>query len=420
MTETNPVAHPRQARSGNRRLTWTAGMASYLDSGALVASGLSIGGFYVTPLGLSPFQVGFLLGLQTLAFALGALIGGRLGDRIGRRTVLLASLTGYAAGVALLAIAQAPPALAVGVTLSGLAIGADLPSSLALVAESTHTRKAAHIVATQLLWVTGLGVTGMLGLLLAPLGELAGRLLFIHLLVVSIVVVLLRVNLRESPEWAAARGAERAYQASVVRARPAHRQQPGIEPNPPQGRVSAAVAAITLYYLLWNLGANTLGQFRPYLWTQLMGGNERGAAALILLSLPIALGGGLLFANKADGATRDRWVWWGSVLTALGWLTAAVSPTPAAFVVLVVCFAAGASVSGETIYKIWVQEAVPTLQRATVQGATIAAARVLAGAFALITPTVALAAPHALFIGLCVCQLAATWTAMRFMSHARR
>src|SRR6478735_7459419 len=93
------------ARSPARRrrpvsLTFTAGMASYLDSGALAASGFAIGGFYVGPLGLDTLTIGVLLGLQTLAFAVGAVAGGLLSDRLGRRRVLLAALFLYAAGVA--------------------------------------------------------------------------------------------------------------------------------------------------------------------------------------------------------------------------------------------------------------------------------------------------------------------------------
>ena len=85
-----------------------AGMASYLDAGALVTSGIAIGGYYAAPLRLAPGTIGSLLGLQTLAFAAGALCGGRLGDRFGRRTVFTLSLVLYAVGVLLLMTATGP------------------------------------------------------------------------------------------------------------------------------------------------------------------------------------------------------------------------------------------------------------------------------------------------------------------------
>jgi inositol transporter-like SP family MFS transporter len=122
-----------------RRRPWKtatlAGMASYLDAAALVTSGVAIGGSYAEPLGLDAATIGFLLGLQTLMFALGALFGGRIGDRFGRRRVFTSSLLLYAVGVTLLLIVAAPWMLYVGVVAVGLAIGADLAVSLALINE---------------------------------------------------------------------------------------------------------------------------------------------------------------------------------------------------------------------------------------------------------------------------------------------
>ena len=64
-----------------------AGMASYLDAGALSTTGVAVGALYAPALGLTAGSIGALLGLQTLMFAVGALFGGRLGDRFGRRRV---------------------------------------------------------------------------------------------------------------------------------------------------------------------------------------------------------------------------------------------------------------------------------------------------------------------------------------------
>ena len=124
-----------------------AGMASYLDSGALVASGLAIGGFYARGLPLDDAAIGLLLGLQTLAFAIGAVVGGQLGDRLGRRRVLVASIVLYALGVAVLAGAWDTTTLATGVVVSGLAIGADLPTSLAMISEEAPSGSKGRLVA---------------------------------------------------------------------------------------------------------------------------------------------------------------------------------------------------------------------------------------------------------------------------------
>jgi inositol transporter-like SP family MFS transporter len=90
---------------------------------------------------------------------------------------------------------------------------------------------------------------------------------------------------------------------------------------------------------------------------------------------------------------------------------------PEAFVVLTVSFVIGASWSGEVAFKIWAQELVPTLLRATVQGSALAVARVAAAAVAAVTPVVATSDPQALFAGLLVASVGATvacwWLAAR-------
>lgn len=396
--------------AGVGRLLVTAGMASYLDAGALVASGLALGGFYRDSLSLSDSNVGVLLGLQTLCFATGAVVGGRLGDRLGRRDVLWASLVMYAAGVLVLASASGVPWLVVGVVLSGLAIGGDLPTSLALISEEAPLGQRGRLVAsTQLLWVAGIATTGMLAYAVADLGVLAGRILYAHLLVVALVVLLFRMTLSESEEWSHARRV-----ADQGRHRPGShiRARLRVAATSP---VTPLAFALGSYYALWNLGANTLGQFKPYLWIQELGGSERGAAALVLAGLPLGLIGGWFFLQVVDTEQRPRWILVGCLVSAAGWLGATIWPTPAWFVVLVVCFAVGASLSGEAAYKVWTQELVPTLLRATVQGATLAAARVAAGLFALVTPAIASASPRWLFGTLLVAQVTATLIAVRWL-----
>jgi inositol transporter-like SP family MFS transporter len=52
---------------------------------------------------------------------------------------------------------------------------------------------------------------------------------------------------------------------------------------------------------------------------------------------------------------------------------------------------------GEGLYKVWAQEAAAPHQRATFQGATIAAARAAAALFALVTPALMARDPQVLF-----------------------
>ncbi|MFE7275773.1 MFS transporter [Streptomyces sp. NPDC057623] len=373
-----------------------AGMASYLDAAALVTSGIAIGGYYAGPLQLGAGTIASLLGLQTLAFAAGALFGGRLGDRFGRRKVFTLSLVLYAAGVLLLLVAGGPALLYAGVIATGLAIGADLPVSLALVNEEAPPgKKGTMVVFSGMLWLAGIVVVLGLSSFMGAQGILGGRILFAHLLVVAVVVVLLRLTLRESAEWAAARRAADARPTAVSETN----EFSGVR-DLFRAPTVYALLATGLYYATWNLGANTLGQFGTFLWTALANGEVAQFSQLTLLGLPIGFLAGLLFMRVVDRPARHAWFAAGTALIVIAWLLPALlGPSRFTLVAVMLISGLGNSFAGESIYKVWSQELFPTLLRATAQGVTMAFTRAVAGFAALGTPAFALGHTQ-LFFGL--------------------
>ncbi|MFJ7296476.1 MFS transporter [Streptomyces collinus] len=386
------------------RTATLAGMASYLDAAALVTSGIAIGGYYAGPLQLGAGAIGSLLGLQTLAFAVGALFGGRLGDRFGRRKVFTLSLVLYAAGVLLLLMAVGPGLLYAGVLATGLAIGADLPVSLALVSEEAPAgKKGAMVVFSGMLWLAGIVVVLVLSSFMGVQGVPGGRILFAHLLVVAVVVLLLRLGIGESAEWTAARRA--AAPRTTARSE-----------NIEFGRIrdlfrapaSSALLATGLYYATWNLGANTLGQFGTFLWTALAGGEVAQFSRLTLVGLPVGFAAGLLFMRVVDKPSRHAWFAVGSGLIVLAWgLPAVLGPSRFTLVAVMFLSGLGNSFAGEAVYKVWSQELFPTLLRATAQGVTMAFTRAVAGLAALGTPAFALGHTRLMFAVLFGLALAA-------------
>lgn len=110
---------------------WVAlicGMASYIDSAAIVSSGTALV-LYQHSIGITEGQIGALSATLTLSIAVGALTGGRLGDRYGRRRVFLTTMAMIVIGSALLVLAPGFAMLMVGMMLVGLGSGADLPVS---------------------------------------------------------------------------------------------------------------------------------------------------------------------------------------------------------------------------------------------------------------------------------------------------
>lgn len=394
---TAPVSN-RPARPW--RTAVLAGMASYLDAAAIVSTGIALV-LYAPTLGIDEANLGILSGLLTLMFALGAVIGGRLGDRFGRRRVFTVTLVVYAIGVVLLATAPAGfalPLLYAGVVLTGLAIGSDLPVSLALIAEEApEGKKGRMIVFSGLLWLAGILISIMLSIGVAPLGETGGRIMYAHLFVVAIIVLIARSTLRESAEWSAARTVADAEEGRIDFA------TLGKLFVPP---VIVTVLATGLYYAIWNLGANTFGQFGTFFFTALAGADVQTASTVNLLAFPIGLIGGLIFMRIVDRPARKVVVAIASIVNVAAFaMPLILGPSVLSFGLLMGLFGIGAAFAGEAIYKVWSQELFPTLLRSTAQGITLAFARVVAALFAFVTPALAVSAPTVLFGILVACAV---------------
>lgn len=116
--------------------------------------------FYARQFGASGLWVGIVVGVYSLMQFLFAPVLGRLSDRIGRRPVLLVSLTGSLIGYSLFAIADTLGGLIVARVLAGIA-GANIGTAQAYIADSTSLEDRAK----------GMGLIGAafgLGFILGP------------------------------------------------------------------------------------------------------------------------------------------------------------------------------------------------------------------------------------------------------------
>ncbi|MBL1116893.1 MFS transporter [Streptomyces sp. 110] len=376
-------------------------MASYLDAAAIVSTGSALV-LYKDRLGLGTGEIGTLSSMLTLSIAAGALLGGRLGDRYGRRRVFMATVTLLALGAVLLAAATSSGFLYVGIVVVGFAAGADLPVSISLIGEEAPEGARGTLVAlSQVLWYGGIVTTQLTGLLVGGMGSTGARVLYGHVAVVATLVLVLRFKLPESRQWIDQRRKADTGSGGPVEQSATRRllKKPHLK----------ALTGLALFYALTNLAANTKGQFGTYLYVEVAGGTVRIASAIGLATLFVSIPLAMLFMKIVDGRNRMRWYALGAICFVLS--TAA----PAALGVHVgtlalssLTGAVGSALAFEGIFKVWSQEVFPTLLRATAQGMVIAFARVVAAAVALWTPTLLSAGPRVMFAALAAIVAVAT------------
>lgn len=402
------------------------GMASYLDGGALVTGGIA-SSLLMAPLQLTPWDLGLLSGLLTGGLAVGALVGGRLGDRFGRKRVFSIDLLLLALGFFLNATAVNAPMLYVGMAISGLAMGADLPVSIALVAEEAPPEHRGKLVGmSHLFWGLGPVAALLLNALLGNLGvapEWMARLLWAHLFVVALVVWVLRQRLPESTEWLQANAAATHRPGSTDPHLAAElgaagsldwRQLRGL------AAVSLPLWATGLFYTVGNLAPNTGGQFGFYIVTQIVGLSPQAAGNMFMLIAPLGICMSLLFMRLVDTQWRRPAMVAGGLLQIGAYLVPVVLGfSPAAYLFAFYASLAGNAFIGEALYKVRTQELFPTLLRSTAQGLTIFVCRMITALFALVTPALAHSSPTALMAllaGLNVLTLGLGWWMLKLPS----
>jgi inositol transporter-like SP family MFS transporter len=353
-------------------------MASYLDAGSIVALGAGLA-LFQSQLHLSTGAVGALaaIGPNALGCALGAFGGGWLGDKLGRKRIYQYDLLVYAAGILCIALAVNAGMLFIGTFVVGVAVGADVPTSLALVGELAPAGARGKLLGfTQVAWCLGPTMVLWLAVLLAPLGLLGIRIIFLHLLVVALVTWAMRRGLAESARWVAASTLARQNVRALFSG-----------PN-----LRALVWTATIY-LFWNLAAGTAGIFNPYFIRTLHAGSQAASVGMYSSAFVIAMIVAVtVFMPYSDRnfATRKRLWGAGAIMQIVAYGLFLVLPFNIPTIITnILLFAAGGALAGEAFYKVFSQELFPTLLRGTAQGITFGVARTLLGIWSFFVPALA-------------------------------
>ena len=261
--------------NGSLKRTIAVSLTNYLDAGAIVAgaSGLTLWQKWLN-----------FISANCLGAALGAIIGGVLADKYGRKFIYTYNLLVYMAGVLLILCSVNFPMLLAGFLITGISVGIGVPASWTYISESSEINKRGrNICISQMSWGFGPMIILLLGMFFAPGGylfswvetlahaiggaELAGdalnvfssRVVFLSLLIVAFIAWNLQRKLDESDEWKATREAAKAKgeDTGLLHAFGV------LFSNKTAVKTVCFLASI---YLTWNLVASVMGFFQPHIY----------------------------------------------------------------------------------------------------------------------------------------------------------
>jgi inositol transporter-like SP family MFS transporter len=272
-------------KGSSLKSTIAVSLTNYLDAGAIVAgaSGLTLWQNY---LGLEEVHLGWLnfISANCLGAALGAIIGGFLADKYGRKFIYTYNLLVYMLGVLLVMCSVNFPMLLLGFLVTGISVGIGVPATWTYISESSEdNRRGRNICISQMSWGFGPMIILLLGMFFAPDGYLfswvqklgyavggadlpeeslnvfSSRVVFLSLFIVAFIAWNLQRKLKESDEWKASREAVKAKgeDAGLMHAFAV------LFSNKTAVKTVCFLASI---YLTWNLVASVMGFFQPHIY----------------------------------------------------------------------------------------------------------------------------------------------------------
>ena len=362
------------------RNTILAGLANYIDAGSIVAGSVALA-LWKEIYGLSESFIGLIgaFSANAISAGVGALIGGILCDKFGRKRIYQYDMLFYAFGMCFLVFAYAPWMIVLGFVLVGLAVGADIPASWSLIAEEAPDRaRGAHSGVAQLLWYLGPVAVLIAAYFLEPFGIDGVRWLFAHLAVLAIALTFLRSRMRESQRWVetqeATGGAALAQNWRALFS-PAH---------------LGSILFLAAMYGFWNLWAGYNGFFTPYIVAE----NNLPAWAATLLPASYFLIGMFsilfIFMTLSDKVNQRLLFGISAVLHVVGMAILAIfGISLEIFIVHIVIMGIAGGFGAQSFFQLWSAELFPTAIRSTAQGLTFAIVRIGLGVWSLAVPTLA-------------------------------
>ncbi len=368
--------------------TIAVSLTNYLDAGAIVAgaSGLTLWQKY---LGLSELHLGWLnfISANCLGAALGAIIGGFLADKYGRKFIYTYNLIVYMVGVLLIMCSVNFPMLLFGFLVTGISVGIGVPASWTYISESSeNNRRGRNICISQMSWGFGPMIILLLGMFFAPDGYLfswvealghavggaglteealnvfSSRVVFLSLFIVAFIAWNMQRKLEESHDWKASRDAVKAKgeNTGLLHAFAV------LFSNKTAVKTVCFLATI---YLTWNLVASVMGFFQPHIYETAGGVSNEQANMLSCVGWAIVVAITFVLSFFIDKLPHKLFYILGLVAALATWLViiAGVNGIGSlwAFSIL---WGINGGLSVQIFYALWGSELFPAKFRAGAQG----------------------------------------------------
>ena len=386
--------------------TIAVSLTNYLDAGAIVAgaSGLTLWKDY---LGLTEGHLGWLnaISANCLGAAIGAIIGGFLADKYGRKAIYTYNMLIYMFGVALIMCSINFPMLLMGFLVTGISVGVGVPASWTYISESSEvSNRGRNIGISQMAWGIGPTIILILGTLLAPptggigtegllfgwvqgianlfhtgisgsaLNVFSSRIVFASLFIVAFIAWLLQRRLDESKEWETMK--EKSTQTTQSSS------LSSFFSNKINIRTMLFLAGM---YLTWNLVSSVMGFFQQHIY-ETAGGLSNEYANLLSVGQWIIIIATTFVYSMIIDKVNQRWLYFLGVSFAVtAWLliiTIGINSI-AGLLIFTLLWGLQGGISVQSFYALWASELFPAKYRAAAQGIMFFIVRGLSAAWGL-------------------------------------
>ncbi len=374
-----------EKKESSLKSTIAVSLTNYLDAGAIVAgaSGLTLWQKY---LGLSEVHLGWLnfISANCLGAAVGAIIGGFLADKYGRKFIFTYNLLVYMTGVLLIMLSVNFPMLLAGFLVTGISVGVGVPASWTYISESSEiNNRGRNICISQMSWGIGPMIILLLGMFFAPGGYLFGwvesvahffggdgmaentvnvfssRIVFLSLFVVAFIAWNLQRGLQESAEFTAQK---------------AEGKKNGLMDNIKvlfQNNIAVkTVCFLATIYLTWNLVASVMGFFQPHIYETAGGVSNEQANWMNFIQWAIIVGVTFITSKLIDKTSHKGIYIFGLVAALSAWfvIVAIGVDGPAGLWAFAILWGIQGGASPQIFYALWGSELFPAKFRAGAQG----------------------------------------------------